>query len=123
MTGCHNCGDDPCSCRPDRCVICGDDNVAWRDVLCEDCVGTYDVLERVARTNRRDRAMNLHESITAERVCELVEESMMDCTNPGICAACGEEADGCEPDARGYKCEACGAPSVYGAEELLMYVA
>ena len=33
---------------------------------------------------------------------------------------CGEDADGCEPDARGYECEHCGKFKVYGAEECLM---
>ena len=37
----------------------------------------------------------------------------------GICEACGEEQGGCEPDARGYVCESCGAEAVYGAEECL----
>lgn len=38
----------------------------------------------------------------------------------GFCLACGEEAYGVEPDARGYECESCGQPRVYGAEELLI---
>jgi len=38
----------------------------------------------------------------------------------GICLACGEEADGVEPDARAYKCEYCGARKVYGAEEICL---
>ena len=38
----------------------------------------------------------------------------------GACIACGEEAYGVEPDARGYECEECGAPKVYGAEELIL---
>ena len=42
--------------------------------------------------------------------------------NPGFCVACGEEADGCEPDARRYKCECCGERAVSGAEELLFHV-
>ncbi len=40
--------------------------------------------------------------------------------NAGFCLACGAEADGCEPDARGYECEVCGERKVYGLEELLM---
>ncbi|RDJ34919.1 MAG: hypothetical protein DWQ19_08780 [Crenarchaeota archaeon] len=40
--------------------------------------------------------------------------------NGGFCTECGEEAYGVEPDARGYKCEACGAMKVYGIEELLI---
>ncbi len=38
----------------------------------------------------------------------------------GFCRACGEEAACCEPDARNYKCEACGAKQVFGAEELFL---
>lgn len=38
----------------------------------------------------------------------------------GKCRACGEKCDGVEPDARKYKCEACGAREVYGMEELLI---
>lgn len=40
--------------------------------------------------------------------------------NGGFCVACGEEAYGVEPDARGYECESCGEPKVYGSEELMM---
>lgn len=43
--------------------------------------------------------------------------------NIGFCIACGAEASGVEPDAVGYECEACGAPKVYGAEELLIMLA
>jgi len=53
---------------------------------------------------------------------EAVEESMESCSNPGFCVACGEDADGCEPDARKYECECCGKKAVYGAEELLLYL-
>jgi hypothetical protein len=63
--------------------------------------------------------MKLHPSITAGRVCDAVERRMTTLDNPGFCIACGEEADGCEPDARRYKCEACGERAVYGADELL----
>ena len=38
----------------------------------------------------------------------------------GACIACGAEAFGVEPDARRYTCEECGAPKVFGAEELMM---
>jgi len=66
--------------------------------------------------------MKLHSSITEDRVVEAVEASMVDLESPGFCIACGDDAYGVEPDARGYKCESCGAPRVYGAEELLMYL-
>jgi len=38
----------------------------------------------------------------------------------GLCLACGVEADGCEPDMRKGKCDACGAADVYGLEELMV---
>lgn len=38
----------------------------------------------------------------------------------GFCLACGDIADGVEPDARKYRCEACGAAKVYGAEEIAL---
>jgi hypothetical protein len=40
--------------------------------------------------------------------------------NIGFCQECGAEAYGVEPDARGYRCESCGAMAVSGAEELLI---
>jgi hypothetical protein len=39
----------------------------------------------------------------------------------GVCLGCGEwTCGGCEPDARKYKCEACGEKRVYGCEEAMM---
>ena len=38
----------------------------------------------------------------------------------GFCIRCGSDRDCCEPDAREYKCEECGAHAVYGAEEILL---
>lgn len=38
----------------------------------------------------------------------------------GFCLSCGEQANGVEPDARRYECEACSERQVYGAEELLI---
>jgi hypothetical protein len=50
------------------------------------------------------------------RIMEAIESG----DNIGFCKACGAEHDGCEPDARGYKCEECGQMEVYGAEECLI---
>jgi predicted RNA-binding Zn-ribbon protein involved in translation (DUF1610 family) len=50
---------------------------------------------------------------------ELVESDSMQ----GVCLACGEIADGVEPDARKYTCETCGESKVYGAEEIVMRLA
>jgi hypothetical protein len=58
--------------------------------------------------------------VTAARVTEAVEREMTSLDNPGFCLACGEEADGVEPDARKYECEYCGAHAVYGASEVLI---
>jgi len=64
--------------------------------------------------------MKLHPTITDERLIDAVERSMFGLDNPGLCIDCGNEQEGCEPDARRYKCEACGERTVYGAEELAM---
>ena len=37
----------------------------------------------------------------------------------GFCLACGNMQYNCEPDARNYKCEACGERRVFGAAELV----
>jgi hypothetical protein len=63
-----------------------------------------------------------HPSITVDRVMEAAEREMFSLDNPGFCLACGEEAMGCEPDACEYECESCGAPLVYGAQELLLWM-
>lgn len=67
--------------------------------------------------------MKIHPSITHDRLVKAVEEGMCGIANPGFCIACGEDADGCEPDAEEYTCEACGEPAVYGAEQLMFYFA
>lgn len=64
--------------------------------------------------------MKIHKSITPERIAEAVERANTSLDNPGFCIACGEDAEGCEPDAEGYECEHCGKRSVYGAEQLLL---
>jgi hypothetical protein len=64
--------------------------------------------------------MKLHPSITTERIVEACGRQLTTLDNPGFCTECGEEADGCEPDARNYECESCGAHAVFGAEELLI---
>lgn len=67
--------------------------------------------------------MKIHPTITEKRVVAAVERGMTTLDNPGFCVACGEDADGCEPDAERYECEACGKRAVYGAEQLLLCVA
>lgn len=60
--------------------------------------------------------MELHPQVTMERLVDACERD--DCE--GFCMYCGEIAYGVEPDARRYRCEACGQFAVYGAEELLI---
>ena len=67
--------------------------------------------------------MRIHPSVTIERVTDAIERSGQLLDNPGFCLRCGEDAEGVEPDARRYACEACGDPGVYGAEELLIMMA
>lgn len=67
--------------------------------------------------------MKLHPSLTPDRIMEACERGMTTLDNPGFCIACGEEAEGCEPDARQSRCESCGERKVYGAEWLMMSVA
>ena len=61
--------------------------------------------------------------MTANVLLDRVMEAVQADDNLGFCVACGAEAYGVEPDARGYKCEACGKPKVYGAQELLFMLA
>lgn len=82
----------------------------------------YELCSSGIRSELQERwgAKALHSSITAERVVETIERGNTVFSSPGICKACGEDADGVEPDARNYKCEGCGESQVFGAEELLM---
>jgi hypothetical protein len=67
--------------------------------------------------------MVFHRSITPDRIMDACERASTSLDNPGFCIRCGCDAEGVEPDARGYACEACGAHAVYGAEGLLMWLA
>lgn len=67
--------------------------------------------------------MKMHPSLTVDRIAEACDRGMTTLDNPGFCIACGEEAEGCEPDARNYECESCGERKVFGAEWLMISVA
>ncbi len=41
--------------------------------------------------------MKMHKSVTVDRIMEACERGDMTLDNPGICVACGCDADGCEP--------------------------
>lgn len=64
--------------------------------------------------------MKIHPSITLERIEDACNRRETTLDNPGFCISCGEDADGCEPDARNYTCDVCGEKAVFGAEELAM---
>lgn len=67
--------------------------------------------------------MKIHPDITLERVADACTRETWGTDNPGFCMECGEEVDGCEPDARGYDCEVCETKgSVYGAMEVALYI-
>lgn len=53
-------------------------------------------------------------------VMNAAERQMFGTDNPGFCIECGNEQEGCEPDAQRYTCEMCGEDKVYGAQELLI---
>jgi predicted amidophosphoribosyltransferase len=60
----------------------------------------------------------MHRSLTTQRIIDAIEDAGTG--NPGFCTACGEDAEGVEPDAESYLCEVCGENAVYGAEQLLI---
>jgi len=62
----------------------------------------------------------MSKTINSDELMRAVEESTFGLANAGFCRACGEEADGCEPDAQNYPCDACGENEVFGAMELLI---
>lgn len=66
------------------------------------------------------KSNSIHPSLTGDRILQAATDSMSGLSNHGFCIACGEDADGVEPDARNYTCECCGEPAVFGAEELLL---
>jgi len=63
--------------------------------------------------------MKMHKSLTEDRIIEAIESGEY----VGFCIACGADADCVEPDACEYECEECGHSSVFGAEELMFYLA
>lgn len=65
--------------------------------------------------------LKLPANLTIDMILDACERRMSTLDNPGFCLSCGNEQDGCEPDARKYTCEACGKRAVYGSDELLLY--
>jgi hypothetical protein len=66
----------------------------------------------------------MHKSITWIRITRMAQSNERKCENKGICKDCGKtKHEGCEPDARNYHCDNCGADAVDGAEELIIELA
>ncbi len=76
----------------------------------------------LANMQRREKIAMSRRKITHERIIEAIDRAQTSLDNPGFCRSCGEEQDGCEPDARNYECENCGEFEVFGAEEFLFMV-
>jgi hypothetical protein len=64
--------------------------------------------------------LQLHSSITPQKITELCELAMTTLENPGLCIGCGADHDGIEPDAEENPCDTCGSYQVYGAEQLAL---
>jgi hypothetical protein len=64
--------------------------------------------------------MTLKTPLDMERVLVVAKECMFGMANTGFCLKCGEEQEGCEPDAENRECESCGAFAVMGAEQCLL---
>ena len=64
--------------------------------------------------------LNMHRSITRERVVAACRRRAESLDNPGFCLSCGFEQEGAEPDAEEITCESCGEESVMGSDEILL---
>lgn len=69
-------------------------------------------------TDRRGRRQLISDKLNVDMLIDACERRMFSLDSPGFCIVCGNEQDGCEPDARALQCEACGTFTVYGADEL-----
>ena len=81
--------------------------------------GMAHTIATLAAEHGRDECA-LHVSLTPQVIEDAARETMFGEAMIGFCIDCGAEHDCCEPDAEKYDCESCGAPFVYGAEQLLL---
>jgi hypothetical protein len=72
------------------------------------------------RLNPRNSAwVNSH----PDAIMDAARRAMFGTESVGLCIGCGMEHSGVEPDSRGeIRCESCHGP-VFGAEELIAYIA
>jgi hypothetical protein len=64
--------------------------------------------------------MEIHSSLSFDRVFSAAQDSMFGMGTTGFCLACGSDQEGCEPDMKNGKCEACEERKIMGAEDLLI---
>ena len=72
---------------------------------------------------RVENPASWHPTLTIDRIMEYAEAQMFGTQDVGLCIHCGGEREMTEPDAREYDCPDCMRLTVYGAPELLIYVA
>lgn len=70
--------------------------------------------------NDQPMQLVIHKTLTRDVIEAAVHRRMSSLDNPGFCTSCGHEHDGIEPDAINCECEACGEPTVFGADEMLI---
>ena len=58
--------------------------------------------------------------LKTDRKITLEQFTQLDEDMAGLCANCGHEQGGCEPDAEAYKCEVCYDKAVYGPHWWMM---
>ena len=75
---------------------------------------------RLEKKRMKKHTNEVRSVVSRELAVAVAEESYFGLTFPGICNACGEEGYGCEPDAEGYRCEACGADELHGPDFYVM---
>ena len=66
--------------------------------------------------------MTIHKSITLDRIMAACHQRSVFLDNPGLCLACGQDQEGCDPDTEGATCESCGEDQVAGPEMCLMMI-
>ena len=58
--------------------------------------------------------------ITQDRIADIIDRAETTLESPGLCVACGADAENVEPDATKTICNCCGRPAVYGVELIVV---
>ena len=62
----------------------------------------------------------LHASSTQDRIADLIDPAEATHESPGLCVACGADAEDAEPDAAKTICDCCSRLAVYGVELIVV---